>query len=407
MHKLKIFVVFLVFVQINCGIGESVSELTNPQPESEATPIITGAGNVSTYLPLIKGKNVALVVNQTTTIGKTHLVDTLIKMQVNVQRIFAPEHGFRGEADAGEKLQDGVDSKTGIPLVSLYGKKRKPSAADLKDLDWVIFDIQDVGARFYTYISTMHNVMEACANHKVPFMVLDRPNPNGHYVDGPILNLDYQSFVGMHEVPIVHGMTIGEYARMINGEKWLKDGVQCDLTVIPCLNYNHNRFYELPIKPSPNLPNMRSIYLYPSICFFEGTVASEGRGTDLQFQVYGHPDFTKGDFEFTPVSKPGAKYPKLKNQLCNGYNLSTLSLEELRKMKQVDLSYLINFYQDFPNKKNFFIKTSHFDRLAGGADLKKQIIAGMTVTEIRAGWQLGLEQFKQIRKQYLLYPDFE
>ena len=302
MNKLNLFVGFLLFFQINCGNSTQLPVEELPEkPEN----VIVGAERTAAYLPLIKDKKVGLVVNQTSTIGKVHLVDSLVRLGIDIQAVFAPEHGFRGEADAGAKITDGKDPKTGVSIISLYGKKRKPGAEDLKGLDWVIFDIQDVGARFYTYISTMHYVMEACAEHNVPFLVLDRPNPNGHYVDGPVRESEYQSFVGMHEIPVVHGMTVGEYAQMVNAEGWLTKGMQCKLKVVTCENYDHKTAYELPIKPSPNLPNIRSIYLYPSLCFFEGTVASVGRGTDTQFQVYGHPDYAQtAPHVFMPVSKP-------------------------------------------------------------------------------------------------------
>ena len=366
----KYFVFFILLFQLNCGSNiQAVSEnSSNKQvlvPDTKNKRVILGAERVGEYLHLFKDKTIALVVNQTSTIGTTHVVDSLQALGVQIKSIFAPEHGFRGTADAGEHVSDGKDPKSGIPVLSIYGKTKKPSAAMLAGVDIVVFDIQDVGVRFYTYISSMHYVMEACVENDVEFMVLDRPNPNGHYVDGPILDPAYQSFVGMHPVPIVHGMTIGEYAKMVNGEGWLTNGGQCKLTVIPCENYDHQTFYELPIKPSPNLPDMRSIYLYPSICFFEGTLASEGRGTPTPFQVYGHPDYPKGDYEFTPVSTPGAKYPKLKDQLCNGHNLGNIPLEDLQKMSRLNLSYLIDFYQGFPDKAKLINRPKHFDRLAG------------------------------------------
>lgn len=403
MNKLNLFVVFLTFFQINCGNSKQVPVVS---PPTEAKELILGAARLDAYLPMIKGKKVALVVNQTSTIGERHLVDTLLKSGVLVQTVFSPEHGFRGEADAGEKITDGKDPKTGVALVSLYGKKRKPGAEDLKGIDWVIFDIQDVGARFYTYISTMAYVMEACAMYNVPFLVLDRPNPNGHYVDGPILDLAYQSFVGMHQIPIVHGMTVGEYAQMVNGEGWLPKGIKCQLKVVTCENYDHQTAYELPIKPSPNLPNIRSIYLYPSLCFFEGTVASVGRGTNTQFQVYGHPDFPENSpHVFMPVSMPGATNPKLKNKLCKGFDLTKRSPEEIRAESRINLSYLIDSYRNFPDQESFFLKNNWIDKLAGGSHLREQIIAGKTEEEIRASWQTGLDAFKQVRAKYLLYEE--
>lgn len=405
MTKLNLFVGFLMFFQINCGNSTQVA--VEPAPD-RTKEVIVGAERMDEYLPLLKDKKVALLVNHTSTIGSTHLVDTLLALGIDIQAVFAPEHGFRGKADAGEKITDGKDPQTGVNLVSLYGSKRKPGANDLEGIDWVVFDIQDVGARFYTYISTMSYVMEACAENKVPFLVLDRPNPNGHYVDGPIRDPSYQSFVGLHEIPVVHGMTVGEYAQMVNGEGWLGEGLQCDLKVVTCKHYTHSTPYNLPIKPSPNLPNMRSIYLYPSLCFFEGTVASVGRGTNTQFQVYGHPDYPpEAPHIFIPLSMPGAKNPKLKNKLCKGFDLTKKSPEEIRAEARLNLSYLIDFYRNFPDKENFFLENKWIDKLAGGPHLREQIIAGKTEEEIRASWQPGLEQFKKVRKKYLLYPDFE
>lgn len=411
--KIKFFVGLAILGLLNCS-GPSVREtsrtleapaVAQPGP-APSEPILVGAERTAEYLPLIRNRSVALVVNQTSLVGDTHLVDTLLAMGVSIKAIFAPEHGFRGEADAGAKIGDGRDPRTGIPLLSLYGQKREPSADDLAGVDWVLFDIQDVGARFYTYISTMHYVMQACAKHKVRLMVLDRPNPNGHFVDGPVLDTAYRSFVGMHPVPVAHGMTVGEYARMINGEGWLEGGVACDLTVIACANYDHSSFYSLPVRPSPNLPDMRSIYLYPSTCFFEGTVASEGRGTPTPFQVFGHPDYPAGDYTFTPEPRPGAMKPKLEGQLCHGYNLSTLPLDSLQRLARVTLDYLVTFYRNFPDKEHFFLPSLFFDKLAGGKDLRLQLIAGKSAAEIRASWQEGLRAFREKRKKYLLYPDF-
>jgi len=371
-------------------------------------PVITGAERVAQYLsPLKHSKGVALIVNQTSQIGDTHLVDSLLSMGVPVKRIFAPEHGFRGQADAGEQVKGGVDVSTGLPIISLYGSDKKPKAEHLRDIDWVVFDIQDVGARFYTYISTMAYAMEACAEQGVRFMVLDRPNPNGHYVDGPLLDPEYASFVGLHPVPVVHGMTVGEYAGMINGEGWLKDGANVELKVIKCEYYDHSKAYELPIPPSPNLPNMRSIYLYPSLCFFEGTSVSVGRGTNQQFQIYGHPDSEVGDFYFTPQPMPGAKYPKHDGKQCRGYDLSGRPADSIRIKAKLDLEYLVTFYRDFPQKTTFFLENNFFDKLAGNAILQQQIKVGSSATEIRQSWQEGLQRFKTMRKKYLLYEDFE
>ena len=365
-----------------------------------------GATKMDEYLPILKNKNIALLVNQTSTVVETHLVDVLLEKGISIKKIFAPEHGFRGEADAGEQVKDGKDAKTGIPLISLYGEDKKPTAEHLQGIDIVIFDIQDVGTRFYTYISSMSYVMEACAENNIDFMVLDRPNPNGHYVDGPVLKKKYQSFVGLHQVPVVHGMTVGEYAQMVNNEGWLKGKIKCNLTVIKCENYDHKTFYELPIKPSPNLPNIRSVYLYPSLCFFEGTTASAGRGTNKQFQIYGHPDFKQGDFTFTPKSMPGAKYPKFDGIECNGFDLTTLDLKEFQEMGRLNLRYLMHFYENFENKKDFFLENKFFDKLAGNSTLRWQIINGKSEEEIRNSWQKDLVAFKKMRGEYLLYDDF-
>ncbi len=420
--KLKIFVVFVSLLPINCGIiaklpladntetnqpteagEENGIETQSGVEEEKKVPVTVAAARLDAYLPALEGKSVALLVNQTSMIGATHLVDTLLGRGVHIAKIFAPEHGFRGEADAGEKIKDSLDPETGIPMISLYGSSKKPSPKDLAGIDWVVFDIQDVGARFYTYISTMSYVMEACAEQGVSFMVLDRPNPNGHYVDGPIMQKGYESFVGLHHIPVVHGMTVGEYAQMVNGEGWLKNGVKCELTVIPCDNYDHQTAYELPVRPSPNLPNMRSIYLYPSLCFFEGTDANVGRGTSHQFQVYGHPSIPNAPYLYIPLPKPGAKYPKHKGVMCKGYDLTDIEPDAIRAEGRLNLSYLINFYQEFPEKDAFFLENLFFDKLAGSDQLRKQIIAGKTEEEIRATWQEGLAAFKQIRQKYLIY----
>jgi uncharacterized protein YbbC (DUF1343 family) len=366
--------------------------------------VITGAARTQEYLPLLKGKRVALLVNQTATIGHTHLVDSLLKLQVNIQKIFSPEHGFRGKADAGEKVGNSKDATTGLTIVSLYGKHRKADANDLKDVDVLIFDIQDVGTRFYTYISSLQELMEAAAENDKPLIVLDRPNPNGYYVDGPVLDTALRSFVGMQPIPIVHGMTVGEYAQLLNGERWLKNGVRCKLTVITCQQYDHHTYYQLPVKPSPNLPNMASIYLYPSMCLFEGTALSLGRGTDLPFQVFGGPTLPKNLYAFTPHSTEGAKEPPLKDVTCYGYNLTGTPAESRQKMdNQVQLKWLIQAYQLFPDKNKFFI--SSFNRLAGNTTLQQQIKQGLSEAAIRKSWEPALSQFKTTRKKYLLYAE--
>ncbi len=367
-------------------------------------PIIVGANRTEIYLPELKGKKVGIVANQTSVIFKndqshTHLVDSLVSLNVSIKAVFAPEHGFRGKADAGEHIKDGMDSKTGLPIISLYGNNKKPKAEQLEDIDVLVFDIQDVGARFYTYISTLHYVMEACAELNISIIILDRPNPNGHYVDGPILEPEFQSFVGMHPIPVVHGMTIGEYAQMINAEGWLKDKITCDLLVVPMDNYNHKKSYDLPIKPSPNLPNAHAINLYPSLCFFEGTNVNAGRGTEKQFQVFGSPDLSASTFSYsyTPEPNEGAKHPKHEGKLCYGMDLSNIE-----PLNQLDLSYIIKAYQHTTNQEAFF--NSFFDKLAGTKKLKQQIMDGLSNEEIRASWKEGLEVFRMKRERYLIYP---
>lgn len=361
----------------------------------------TGAQRTEAYLPLLKGKRVGMLVNQTSMINpQTHLVDSLLALKINITKIFSPEHGFRGMADAGEKIDNSRDSRTGLPIVSLYGKHRQADAADLADVDILIFDVQDAGVRFYTYISTLEELMVSAAQHKKSLIILDRPNPIGHFIDGPILDTAFRSFVGMQPIPTVHGMTVGEYAQMLNGEGWLKGKIKCPITVITCENYDHNTMYQLPVRPSPNLPNMRSIYLYPSTCLFEGTVFSLGRGTDKPFQVYGHPLLPKNLYSFSPRSVPGAKSPVLMDSLCYGYDLTiTDPLTD-----QIDLSFILNAYQLFPEKARFF--NNFFDKLAGSAKLRQQIQQGLSEAAIRKSWEPGLKQFAAIRKKYLLYTDF-
>ncbi|MCO6500011.1 MAG: DUF1343 domain-containing protein [Vicingus serpentipes] len=406
--KQIINLLFISLFFIQCHAQEKKEEvITVPLAKKKEVlePIRVGAEELEEYIPLIQGKKVGIVANHTSLIDQTHLVDSLIHLGVNVVRVFSPEHGFRGDADAGEHVQSNTDEKTGLPLTSLYGKNKKPLPEQVKNLDVIVFDIQDVGARFYTYVSTMHYVMEACAENNIDFIVLDRPNPNGHYVDGPVLEKAFQSFVGMHPVPIVHGMTVGEYAQMVNGEGWLKNGVKCNLSVVKSKNYTHQRMYQLPIKPSPNLPNMSSVYLYPSLCLFEGTPISVGRGTDKPFQIIGHPAISSNRYSFTPKSKEGAKNPKLMNEQCNGYDLSMYGEVYMKDVKKINLFWLINLYQEFPDKEQFF--NSSFNRLAGNSTLQEQIRAGKTEEEIKATWEEDLRQFKLLRKKYLLYPDFE
>ncbi|WP_266367116.1 exo-beta-N-acetylmuramidase NamZ family protein [Tellurirhabdus rosea] len=361
----------------------------------------TGAEQMNQFLPLLKGKRVGMVVNHTSIVGNTHLVDSLLARGIAIKTIFAPEHGFRGQATDGETIADGRDTRTGVPIISLYGKNRKPAPEQIDSLDVLIFDIQDVGTRFYTYISTMHYVMEACAEQKKPLIVLDRPNPNGNYVDGPVLDPKFQSFVGMHPIPVVHGLTVGELAQMINGEKWLKNGVTCPLTVVKIPAYNHRLPYRLPVPPSPNLPNQQSVLLYPSLCFFEGTIVSVGRGTDKQFQVIGAPENPAyGKFEFTPTDKPGAVNPPQEGKRCYGYDLSQAE----PPTNGLSLKYLFEFFRKTPDKTKFFLATNYIDKLAGTDEFRKQVLAGKSEAEIRKTWEPGLNRYRALRKKYLLYP---
>jgi uncharacterized protein YbbC (DUF1343 family) len=362
---------------------------------------VPGALRIDEYIHLIRGKKIAIVANQTSMVGQVHLVDFLIGKGVRAEAIFAPEHGFRDLADAGEKIENSRDPSTGIPLISLYGSHLKPTPDDLKGLEVVIFDIQDVGTRFYTYISTLHYVLEACAENNVRCLVLDRPNPNGFYVDGNVADTSFRTFVSMDPVPVVHGMTVGEYAMMLNGEGWLRNGIRCYLTVIPCKNYTHETLYKLPVKPSPNLPNQTSVYLYPSICFFEGTNLSLGRGTDFPFQVYGSPDLPDRGFSFTPRSLPGAKNPPLLGIKCYGADLRNAIADKIVPAPALNLDWIISAYRDFPEKDKFF--SDYFDVLAAGPTLREQIQKGMSSEMIRASWDDELAGFKKIRAKYLLY----
>lgn len=363
--------------------------------------VVPGSADFAAYGKLLEGKRVGVVANQTAVVGDVHTVDFLRSKGVNVACVFCPEHGFRGDADAGEIIGDYKDERTGLPVISLYGKKKKPVAEDLDSLDVLVFDIQDVGVRFYTYISTLHYVMEACAEQDVPLVVFDRPNPNAFYVDGPVMEKQYRSFVGMHPVPVVYGMTIGEYARMVNGEGWLKDGMACALTVIPCKGWRRDMTVELSCKPSPNLPDKISVMLYPSVCLFEGTVVNEGRGTETPFQVFGHPDLEGMPYTYMPRSIPGmCASPKCEGQLCHGMDLRD-KYEEVRAGKRLRLDWLLAAYKNYEGQAPFF--TSFFEKLAGTAQLRRDIEAGKTEDEIRAGWQPGLKSFMQVRAKYLIY----
>jgi uncharacterized protein YbbC (DUF1343 family) len=404
-----ILFLLLNFQLISCGQNVQNSKLKVLILEKD-TIIKTGSDRTELYIQLLKGKNVAVVANQTSVIDRSwklevgsekyaHLVDSLLSLKIKIKKVFSPEHGFRGQADAGELVDNSIDKKTGLSILSLHGKHKKPSQEQLKNIDVVVFDIQDVGVRFYTYISTLHYVMEACAEAGIQLIILDRPNPNGSYIDGPTLEPAQKSFLGMHTVPLVYGMTIGEYGKMINGEKWLENNLVCDLTVIPLKNYNHNSTYNLPIKPSPNLPNSKSINLYPSLGLFEGTNINAGRGTDFQFQRFGAPflDKSKYTFSYTPVSNSGAKHPKHENILCFGADLS-----DEKKLQKVNLQYVINVYKNSTDKTKVFNK-ANFAKHAGTEKLQRQIEEGLSEDEIRKTWLKDLEAFKKIREQYLIY----
>lgn len=427
---------FFLLLLLSIGFTRCAAQNTTSTTNAPATQKIQPAAErTDQYLHLLKGKNVAVFANQTSTVGNQHLVDVLQKGGVKIKVIFGPEHGFRGTADAGEKVESTIDKATGVPVVSLYGKKRVPSKEDLEGVDVMLFDIQDVGVRFYTYISSLQEYMETAIKYNIPLIVLDRPNPNGHYVDGPVLEPKFKSFVGMQPVPVVYGMTMGEYAKMILEEGWLsKEAMDTytqnvlaatyppgakyfGLTVIPNGGYTHKSMYVLPVKPSPNLPDAQSIYWYQSTCFFEGTVLSEGRGTDHPFQIFGHPRLPKTLYKFTPTSRDGAKEPKLKNQVSYGWNLHGPVKEVLKKVdNQLQLKYLLEAYKLFPDKGSFFLISKKeniqptdyfFNKLAGNATLMQQIKEGKSEAEIRKSWEPKLTAFKQIRKKYLLYPDFE
>lgn len=412
--KKSLAVLGVLFLITSCSINKSIQQKNTASNSftSENQKFIrttqpldfkTGSDNYESYLPLLKDKKVGVVSNQTGILtNKTHLVDFLVTNAIQVQKIFAPEHGFRGTADAGELIIDGKDTKTGLPIISLYGANKKPKPEQLEGIDILVFDIQDVGARFYTYISSLHYIMEACAENNIPLVVLDRPNPNGFIIDGPILEKEYSSFVGMHPVPVLYGMTIGEYAQMINGEKWLhstihsEKAIQCNLTIIPCIQYDRNASYAILEKPSPNLPNDQAINLYASLCFFEGTNVSSGRGTDKQFQIYGSPFLPQSGFSFTPEPNLGAKEPMNKGVLCYGEDLSTVE-----PVNQIELKWLLRAYNTTQDPSQFFIP--FFSKLAGTKTLQLQIEAGVSERKIKKSWKPGLDQFKEIRKKYLLY----
>ena len=413
--KLLCLETFFLFLLVSCSqnvsgensvVGTVIIEedtLRLPKttiPQSIIKKPILGIDRLHLFVDSLKGKRIAVVGNQTSVVKGVHLVDTLLSLKLNVIKVFSPEHGFRGDVDAGEKVNHSVDEKTGIPLVSLYGNNKKPSASQLEDVDVVIYDIQDVGVRFYTFISTLHYVMEACAEQKKQLVVLDRPNPNGHYVDGPILESEHKSFVGMHPVPIVYGMTIGEYAMMINGESWLDNSVKCNLWIIPCKNYTHKTKYALPVPPSPNLKSEAAIALYPSLCLFEATTVSIGRGTEKPFEVFGHPRFPKSEIEFTPIPQVGAKNPPHENKTCYGFDL-TKSIS--KRPYEINLNFLIVARDLLGDSAVLIDQNGFFNRLAGTKSLKEQLYKGWTAKEIRDSWKPGIDNFLETRKKYLLY----
>ncbi|MEJ7589047.1 MAG: DUF1343 domain-containing protein [Ferruginibacter sp.] len=418
----------VLFALVSCGAFSQLDEKTVRAKQAakpvKDLPVITGAERMPVYLPLLKGKSVAVFANQTSMVANTHLVDTLLKRGVKIVKIFSPEHGFRGDADAGEKVSDSKDKKTGVPVISIYGKHEKPTADYLEGVDVLVFDIQDVGVRFYTYISTLEYCLEAALENHKPLLILDRPNPNGFYVDGPVLDKKFKSFVGMQSVPIVYGMTIGEYALMLAGENWLSQAANAvnkhnvstqptadtpfHVTVIKCENYDHNSKYILPVMPSPNLKSMQAIYLYPSTCLIEGTVMSEGRGTDAPFQVFGHPSLPADLFAFTPKPNLGAKNSKCFNQQCYGWYIKGSNESILKELgRSIQLKYLLDAYKLFPGKDSFFLKNNFINKLAGNDMLIKQVKEGKTEATIKASWEPALANFKLTRKKYLLYNDFD
>lgn len=404
------YIIVLLLILSSCKTKTPIVKTTVAPTEIELKEVKTGTENFRKYLPKLKNKRVGIVTNQTGVVildkdidkklssNQQSIVDYLLEHTIDVTKIYAPEHGFRGTADAGELVKDGLDTKTGLPILSLYGDNKKPKPEQLEGIDVMVFDLQDVGVRFYTYISSLHFVMEACAENDIPLIVLDRPNPNISIIDGPLLEIEHTSFIGMHPVPILHGMTIGEYAKMINGEKWLANGIECNLTVVPCLNYYRNHSYSLPVKPSPNLPNDTAINLYASLCFFEGTNVSVGRGTNSQFQIYGSPFLPFRGFYFIPQPNAGAKSPLHNGKFCFGENLTSTPI-----VTQLELKWLLNAYDKTIDKSVFF--TNFFTKLAGSKKLQEQIIAGLSEEEIRKSWETGLENFKKMREEYLIYEE--
>lgn len=402
---MKKIIASLIIILTSFTFIANAQQMRDYKPESNKG-VRVGGERTEQYLPLIKGKNIAVLANQTSMIGKTHLVDSLVSLGVKIKLIFAPEHGFRGNADAGESINNSIDKRTGIPIVSLYGNHQKPSAKDLEGIDIVVFDIQDVGVRYYTFLSTLHYVMEACAENNKTLLLLDRPNPNGFYVDGPVLEKKYASFVGIDPVPVVHGCTLAEMAEMINGEHWLGNNLHCNLEAITCEGYSHSTYYQLPIKPSPNLTSMVAVYLYPSLGLFEGTEISVGRGTQTPFEIIGYPGFKMKTFKFTPKSIVGmSKNPPYEGVECNGLDLHQFGDVYIKNLKALYIYWLKAFYDDYPDKAKYF--NNFFDSLAGNSTLRNMIISGKDEDAIHASWEKDLKNYLTIRKKYLLYEDFE
>lgn len=386
-----------VFILIGCCAGQSERKVKSD------SDLLVGAARTDRYLSMLKGRRIALVANPTSRIGERHLVDTLISAGVDIDVVFAPEHGFRGEAGAGEKVAGGKDARTGVRIISLYGKRKQPGREDLKNIDVVVFDIQDVGVRFYTYISTLQYVMEACALYGKELIVLDRPNPLGYLVDGPVLDTAFRSFVGMNPIPVIHGCTVGEYAKMIYGEKWLRVKKPLKLTVVEVKGYTHSDLYQLPVKPSPNLPNMNAIYLYPSLCFFEGTPVSIGRGTSFPFETAGFPEFPDTSFSFRPRSLEGvAMHPPQEDTVCYGWDLRSRYNPPLHVPEKLELGWLLDAYRLYPQKNRFF--QPFFNKLAGNDQLRSLIVDGADEKTIRKSWEKDIERYRKIRNRYLLYP---
>lgn len=400
MKKIPISILFFILILSGCAQSQQTPNIVS------WNKIIAGDARTELYFPKLEGRRVALLANHTSMIGDIHLADSLLNAGIELIKVYSPEHGFRGNEADGAIIENGIDKKSGLPIISLYGNHKKPTSKDLKDVEIVLFDLQDVGTRFYTYLSTLTYMMEACAEKNILLIILDRPNPNGFYVDGPILHDEHKSFIGMHPIPIVHGLTAGEFALLINGEGWLKNGVKCDLEIIKVKNYTHNMIVELPIKPSPNLPNLSSILLYPSLCLFEGTTVSIGRGTSNPFEFVGHPEYSVKEFSFTPIPVKGASMnPPQKNIKCFGENIKSYYSKHPAELGKIKLNWILNFYNDISEKEDFF--NSYFEKLSGTTKLRKQIKSGLTNWQIHQSWKEEIDSYKKIRTKYLLYPDFE